>query len=161
MLEEPEEKGGQVKVTYIVKFDPRGSIPTALLSTIAKELPLCISRVGEFLSSKGYAPHMHQHDEFPGQLRLEALHDLQEERNPETGELISEAGQELEVSWVGEPGKFSIYFDEAFWKNGAKVVVGDGKVPEEFEIGTGEGKVTITVKEEGKGKALRVLVSKA
>jgi len=145
------EEGGEgegVKGTYIVRFDPRGTIPSAILSSISKELPLCIYRVSEYLEKEGYPPHLNQHDNFPGQLRLEFLYDE------------SEGGPKLEVSWVGEPGSFDVYFDQKFWK-GARVVIAEGKESEDLETVIGEGKVTITVKEAAKGKALKVFVTKA
>ncbi|KAF3913303.1 hypothetical protein ABW20_dc0101726 [Dactylellina cionopaga] len=156
-----EEKAGEpVKCTYIVKFDPKGSIPATLIAQVVKETPLCISKVRDFIESNGLVPYVRMHSEFPGQLRQEYLTDEEAEINPETGEKLSEGGIQLTFSWIGAPGSFDINFDPK-WETGVKVDIEEGKVAEDFEMKSENGKVTVTVKEGGNGKKLKLVVSKA
>ncbi|KAJ6255859.1 hypothetical protein Dda_9318 [Drechslerella dactyloides] len=157
-----EEKTGEpVKCTYIVKFDPKGSIPSNLIAQVVKETPLCIARVGQFIQENGLVPHVPIHADLPGQLRQEYLVEEKAEINPENGEKLSDGGFVFTFSWFGAPGSFDIRFDETKWSDGAKVEIEEGALGEDLELASEPGKVTVTVKEAGDGKKLKVVVSKA
>ncbi|KAF3914488.1 hypothetical protein AA313_de0205735 [Arthrobotrys entomopaga] len=144
----------------IVKFDPKGSIPSAIISQVVKETPLCIYKVRNFIEQRGLVPHVRMHDEFPGQLRQEYLTSEDVVVNPETGETLTEAGFQFTFSWFGAVGSFDINFDEK-WANGVKIDIEEGQAGEDFELKSSKGKVTVTVKEAGKDKKLKLVVSKA
>ncbi|KAK6500506.1 hypothetical protein TWF481_010850 [Arthrobotrys musiformis] len=150
-----EETTEGIKCTYVVKFDPKGSIPGYLLDAVVKETPLCIARVKSLIEKKGLVPYVSMHDEFPGRLRQEVL------RNTAGDDAnFHDAEFELEFSWFGAPGSFDIHFDDK-WENGAKVVTGEGIEGEDFELVKGTGKVTVVVKEGAKDKKLKLTVSRA
>ncbi|KAK6530488.1 hypothetical protein TWF694_003839 [Orbilia ellipsospora] len=156
-----EEKPGEpVKCSYIVQFDPKGSIPSAIISQVIKETPLCIYKVRNFIEQRGLVPHVRMHDEFPGQLRQEYLTIEDAVVNPETGETLTETGFQFTFSWFGAVGSFDINFDEK-WENGVKIDIEEGKVDEDFELKSSKDRVTVTVKEAGKDKKLKLVVSKA
>ncbi|EWC48741.1 hypothetical protein DRE_00046 [Drechslerella stenobrocha 248] len=152
-----EEKPGEpVKCTYIVKFDPKGYIPANLIAQIVKETPLCVARVGQVIEERGFVPYVAVHDDFPGQVRQESLSEIV----AEAGQTSSEGKFRFTFSWFGAPGTFDINFDEK-WVDGAKIEVEEGVEGEDFETTSGKGKVTVTVKEAGDGKKLKLAISKA
>ncbi|EPS35335.1 hypothetical protein H072_11288 [Dactylellina haptotyla CBS 200.50] len=156
-----EEKAGEpVKCSYIVKFDPKGSIPANLVAQVVKDTPACIDKVRTFIEKNGLVPYVNMHDEFPGQLRQEVLVGEETEINPENGEKLNDAGFRLTFSWFGAVGSFDINFDER-WENGVKIDVEEGTIDEDLELKSTKGKVTVTVKEGGKDKKLKLIVSKA
>ncbi|KAF3935789.1 hypothetical protein ABW19_dt0200703 [Dactylella cylindrospora] len=156
-----EKEGEPVKCSYIIKFDPKGSIPHTILMGVALNAPVCIARVSDYIKKNGLVPYVRMHDDFPGQLRQEVLGFTETEINPENGEELSSGGAKFMFSWFGAPGSFDINFDEKSWTNGVKIDVEEGTVGEDLEFTNGEGKVTILVKDAGNGKKLKVVVSKA
>ncbi|KAK6530587.1 hypothetical protein TWF281_007427 [Arthrobotrys megalospora] len=150
-----EEGPEGIKCTYIVKFDPKGSIPAYLIEQVVKETPLCISRVRDFVEQKGLVPYVNMHNEFPGQLRQEFLTDTAPD-----GSTLGDAQFQLAFSWFGAAGSFDIHFDDK-WENGAKIDVEEGTEGEDFELTREKGKVTVTVKEGAKDKKLKIDVSRA
>ncbi|RVD83664.1 uncharacterized protein DFL_005444 [Arthrobotrys flagrans] len=150
-----EEGAEGIKCTYIVKFDPKGSIPGYLLEQVVKETPLCIARVRSFIEMKGLVPYVNMHDEFPGQLRKEILNNTAgDDAN------FSDAQFQFVFSWFGVPGSFDVHFDDKRG-NGVKVVVEEGAEGEDLELVKEKGKVTVIVKEGAKDKKLQISVSRA
>ncbi|KAK6514765.1 hypothetical protein TWF506_007127 [Arthrobotrys conoides] len=150
-----EEGTEGIKCTYIVKFDPKGSIPGYLLEAVVKETPLCIAKVRSFIEKKGLVPYVNMHDEFPGQLRQEVLKNTAgDDAN------FNDAQFQFVFSWFGAPGSFDVHFDNK-WENGVKIVAEEGVEGEDFELVRGDGKVTVIVKEGAKDKKLKIGVSRA
>ncbi|KAK6337648.1 hypothetical protein TWF730_003043 [Orbilia blumenaviensis] len=150
-----EESSEGIKCTYIVKFDPKGSIPAYIIEQVVKETPLCIGKVREFIEQKGLVPYVNMHDEFPGQLRQEVLTDT-----ASGGVNLGDAQFQLEFSWFGSAGRFDIHFDDK-WDNGVKIDIVEGTEGEDFELTREKGKVSVFVKEAATDKKLKVTVSRA
>ncbi|KAJ3184234.1 hypothetical protein HDU87_005081 [Geranomyces variabilis] len=51
----PAPEGG-VAVTYVVKVDPRGSIPGAIVKAVSIQTPLCVAEVLKYLRANGAPP---------------------------------------------------------------------------------------------------------
>ncbi|RKP24257.1 hypothetical protein SYNPS1DRAFT_17463, partial [Syncephalis pseudoplumigaleata] len=54
ILKADPESPTTVHATYMVQFDPRGSLPSSLAKTVQTQMPMCVARVAEFLAK--YTP---------------------------------------------------------------------------------------------------------
>jgi len=138
----------KVDLTYIVKADPAGYIPSSLVAMVAVETPMGIARIREYLVNHGFAPYIPIHAEpFHGVLQRESY-----DRDADS----------LDVRWKPEDaGSFNVYYDKTRWLGGAHVVAGEDTSEDDFRISESEGKVTITFEADVKGRNLQVFVKKA
>ncbi|KAG9086420.1 hypothetical protein FRC06_003093 [Ceratobasidium sp. 370] len=51
-------RGDDLEVTYIVKINPNGSIPSAVVSKIVQDIPLAIVNITNFIRSSGWPPYI-------------------------------------------------------------------------------------------------------
>ncbi|KAG8902369.1 START domain-containing protein 10 [Tulasnella sp. 408] len=123
----PVEQG--TNVTYVVKVNPNGSIPTAIInSTVVQEIPGAISRASEALHSKGYPPYISSD--------TQALI---------RGEDFDFSTRIFEFDFLGKQGDvFEITFDSKIYSQGVTVEGGGDGV----EASVDDNRVTIKVEKE-------------
>ncbi|KAF8606258.1 Bet v1-like protein [Ceratobasidium sp. AG-I] len=63
-------RGDDLEVSYVVKINPNGSIPSAIVSKIVQDIPLAIVNITNFIRSSGYPPYISS-PSFGSQLRTE------------------------------------------------------------------------------------------
>lgn len=65
-------RGDDLEVSYVVKINPNGSIPTAVVGKIVQDIPLAVVNLTDFLRSRGVPPYISSKD-LSSQLRTELV----------------------------------------------------------------------------------------
>jgi len=89
--------GADTEVTYVIKVDPKGSLPSWLVSAIMNESPLLIAKIREYFEGTGYPPLISQ--EVTSVVRFESFN--HGKREWKAG-LIGNAGDQFEIAVDGQ-----------------------------------------------------------
>lgn len=65
-------RGDDSEVAYVVKVNPNGSIPSAVVSKIVQDIPLAVVNITNFIRDKGVPPYISSKD-LKSQLRTEVV----------------------------------------------------------------------------------------
>lgn len=65
-------RGDDLEVAYVVKINPNGSIPSAIVGKIVQDIPLAVVNIHNFIRDKGVPPYITNKD-LKSQLRTEAV----------------------------------------------------------------------------------------
>ncbi|KAG8748175.1 hypothetical protein FRC12_013920 [Ceratobasidium sp. 428] len=65
-------RGDDLEVAYVVKINPNGSIPSAIVGKIVQDIPLAITNISNFIQSSGYPPYISS-TSISSQLRTEVF----------------------------------------------------------------------------------------
>lgn len=65
-------RGDDLEITYVVKINPNGSIPSAIVGKIVQDIPLAIVNISNFIRDKGVPPYIASKD-LSSQLRTEIV----------------------------------------------------------------------------------------
>jgi len=79
--------------TYIVKIDPKGSLPTTIINHVVSEIPLCVVNVAEFFKSNGLISYIVQ-EEIGSVVRFETY---EHDKHKYTSGFIGKAGDAFDI----------------------------------------------------------------
>ncbi|CAE6376004.1 unnamed protein product [Rhizoctonia solani] len=65
-------RGSDLEVAYVVKINPNGSIPSAVVAKIVQDIPLAVVNITNFIRDKGVPPYI-TNSTFTSQLRTEII----------------------------------------------------------------------------------------
>ncbi|KAG9124305.1 hypothetical protein FRC07_012075 [Ceratobasidium sp. 392] len=133
-------RGEDLEIVYVMKMNPNGKIPSAMISKVVEGLPTIVAKVIQFIQSSGHPPYIST-PSISSQLRTE-MFDLKAKTH--TIKLIA-GNQEEELAVAVDPKLFG-----GNWK---VQVFGDGNVSVGKKTGTsaavhvpaGSGKVEIGI----------------
>jgi hypothetical protein len=138
--------GADTQLTYVVKVNPNGSLPSWLVNTIMNESPLLVSKVREYFEGTGYPPLLS--NEATSVVRFETFnHDKREWR----AGLIGKAGD-----------KFSVVVDGNRFYSGTKYKVDvEGAGKDGVIVTLNDDHADVVVGEDAADKHFELIVSKA
>ncbi|KAF8302559.1 Bet v1-like protein [Clavulina sp. PMI_390] len=158
----PSHDGNSTDVSYVVKVDPKGSLPTAIINMVVQEIPQCVPNVINFIRADGIIPYVSSpsydsSEEPPTVFRME--HYSHDEGRKYTLQMIApEGGEELVLS-VDEKVKYKDGYEIH------SVVEGEGDGDSDKWVGLekheGEGYVKLVLKPEAAGKKIDVIIQVA
>ncbi|KAG8736443.1 hypothetical protein FRC10_009314 [Ceratobasidium sp. 414] len=133
-------RGEDLEITYVIKMNPNGKIPSAVVSKIVEGLPAVIAKVIHFIRSSGHPPFIST-PSFSSQLRTE-IFDLKGKAH--TVKLIA-SGQDEELAITVDPKPFG-----GSWK---VQVSGNGDLSAEkksptsaiVRVAAGSGKIEVRI----------------
>ncbi|KDN38471.1 hypothetical protein RSAG8_09456, partial [Rhizoctonia solani AG-8 WAC10335] len=94
-------RGDDLEVSYVVKINPNGSIPSAIVGKIVQDIPLSVVNIANFIREKGVPPYI-ANKELNSQLRVEHI-SIEEKKH--VAKLIA-GDKEEDVTFVVDPKVF-------------------------------------------------------
>ncbi|CAE6485856.1 unnamed protein product [Rhizoctonia solani] len=94
-------RGDDLEVSYVVKINPNGSIPSAIVGKIVQDIPLSVVNITNFIRDKGVPPYI-TNKELSSQLRTDIVN-IEEKKH--VANLIA-GGQDEQVTFAVDPKVF-------------------------------------------------------
>ncbi|KAM0793328.1 hypothetical protein ACM66B_000785 [Microbotryomycetes sp. NB124-2] len=136
---------GSLKVTYIVKIALNGSIPVAMVSKLAVEIPTCVGRARNVYASIGHAPYVLPTDDQPEPTVIFQTEGISDP----AGYYLDQPGERKYFCkfTTSSDGKFNLKYSSKMYPDGIEVSV-EGQGVEAKDEGTGTVGVNCTKADE-------------
>lgn len=138
-------EGSDLRVTYLAKVSLNGSLPGALVSKLAQEMPSCVGRVREVFESVGHAPYFVAPDDSPIIWQSESISDP-------NGSKVGALEYRCRITTAPD-GRFELKYSSRMYPKGIQV-----RVEGEGATATDEGNGTVKVVCAEGGKAATVVI---
>ncbi|QRV82590.1 hypothetical protein RhiJN_10605 [Ceratobasidium sp. AG-Ba] len=132
-------RGEDLEVSYVVKINPNGSIPSAVAAKVVQDIPLAIVNISNFIRSSGYPPYIAS-SSITSQLRTETFN-LENKRH----EIKCIAGdQDEEIHIAVDPKPFGGNWKVEVAGNGVSVEKKDDNTAV-VRVSGGSGKFEVNI----------------
>ncbi|KAF8307187.1 Bet v1-like protein [Clavulina sp. PMI_390] len=145
----PDGKGTELR--YMVKVDPRGSIPTAIVKSVVQDIPQCVANVVQWVSTEGLIPYL-SNPSLHSSMRFERYD------HKDRAYFLGLIAPSLEASPGGEVLEFKV--DEETKYNGGYEVIIDGEAKDRVAVEklVGTGILKLSIQPEAAGQKFDIII---